>query len=565
VVFGLRITFCGDAIPVNAPLKSDDFFGEALQKTFHVLATTSNACAEATLISALDSRGAEIVSAAARAILVRNSVLGQEALLEHWPTLKGLIAPVMTQFPGRMVRVLTKRLENLDLERAQIAMSAAVEIFEFDLIPKLLPHAENRRSAIHKDADSTLLALVKQLFDETHGRRTYVNKRDPQLARSRVVNDLENSLGRFEKHRSTTILTCFFTLAGRDNAHVVRLLSQSTEGGVVQQEVIKLLRTSDSPGVMKLLASFLDDPSPPLAGLQLAAERTDSAFVEECLKRIANGDQDQLGRNLKRISNWAWLEKGPAGWKSLYEGEQSAAVAWLILSGIDEDKKLATLEWVLNHGRVGARIRAAEALENLKGDKANSLVQGHLGDDDPRVRAALLSQLRVREIPGALSRLIASLVDTDPVVRKAVQKQLPEFKFRRYLDLFDSMDPEVQQANGKIVKRVDPDWRSQLEGELKAEMRLRRLRGLRIANCMEAGNEVYKSVLSFATDEEALTRQEAIAILGQSDAPEAIDAIRQALLDPQVIVRRAAEEVLKTKRSAPHRATASILAPPALA
>lgn len=542
--------------------KFDEFCGEALQKTFHVLATTSNACAEATLVSALDSRWAEVVTAAVRAILVRNSAAGQEAILDHWPTLQGLITPVAVQFSGRMTAVLSKRIEDSDLGRARNALRAAVDIGEYDVAAKMLPHLENRRSAIHQDAESALSAFTKLLFEETHGRRSYANKRDPQLARARVVNELENSLGRFDKHRNSTILSCFLVLAGRDNSYVIRLLSLAGGDGAIQQEAVKLLRTSDAPGVMRLLASFLDDPSAPLMALQIAAQRCDVPFVEECLRRIENGDREQLGRNLKKISHWQWLDKGPEAWASLYESEQSTAVTWTMLSGIEVEKKLKALKWVLAHGRVGARIRAAEALSEFPGEEPSSLVLQHLGDADARVRAALLSQLRPREIPGAVSRLIAFLVDTDPLVRKAVQKQLPEFKFRRYLDLFDSMDPAVQQANGKIVKRVDPDWRSQLEMELKAEMRLRKLRGLRIANYMEAGAEVFQAVLPFASDEEALTRQEAINVLAQSDAPQAAAAVRQALFDPHITVRQAAEDVLKAKRVAAADASAfSVLTP----
>jgi hypothetical protein len=536
---------------VNAnSTKSDEFCGEALQRTFHVLATTANACAETTLIAGLDSRWAEVAASAARAILVRNSASGQKAILDRWPVLGGLIAPVLMHFPGRMTAVLAQRLENPDPEQARIALRAAIDIGEYDIISKLLPALEARRSSVHLELEAALTSLTTQLFEEVHGRRSYQNRRDPQLARMRVVNELESSLGRFDRHRNSIILTCFLSLASRENSSVIRLLSQSSLGSLIQQEAVKLLRSSELPGVMRLLASFLDDSSAPLIGLQIAAQRTDAPFVEECLRRIESGDREQLSRNLKKAPQWQWLEKGPEAWASLYESEQSTAVSWCMLSNMDAGRKLNAIRWILAKGRVGARIRAAESLAEFQGEEANSLVLQHLGDTDARVRAALLSQLRERQLPGAVSRLIASLVDTDPHVRKAVQKQLPEFKFRRYLDLFDSMDPAAQQANGKIVKRVDPEWRRQLENELKAEMRLRRLRGLRIAQFMEAGAEVFQAVLPFAADEEALTRKEAIIVLGQSDAVQAVAALRQALMDPNVTVRQAAEEILKSKHLA---------------
>ncbi len=533
-----------------SPNHTDEFCDPALLKTFNVLATTANICAEATLIAALDSPSAEIVTAAAKSLLVRKSELGKKAIIGHWESIKDLLVPVFDTFPGRMVDTLSKELASADAVLGQTAIKVAVDISEYDFIPHLIPHVENRRSPLHKEAESALAALTQSLYDETHGKRSYAKKRDPQLARGRVTTVLETSLSRFEQHRSQTILTSFLVLAGRENSQIVRLLSLVDAAGIANQETAKLLRTSMVPGVMRLLASFLDDQHAPLMALQIAATRKDGEFVEECLRKIENGDRTQLAQNLGKITNWQWLSLSEETWKTLYESEQAAAISWAVLSGIPLARKFEILSWSLQHGRPGARFRAAEALADFQGDEANALVLDHLHDTDPRVRAALLGQLRSREIPSAIAKLVAALEDRDPQVRKAVQKHLPEYRFRRFADLFDSMEPPMQNANGRIVRRADPDWKSQLEVELKSDMRLRKLRGLRMAQCMKAGNEVFRDVLPCVRDEEALVRQEAISVLSQSAAPEAIAAIRQCLLDEQVIVRRAAEEALRERGTA---------------
>ena len=112
------------------------------------------------------------------------------------------------------------------------------------------------------------------------------------------------------------------------------------------------------------------------------------------------------------------------------------------------------------------------------------------------------------------------------------------------------MSPEMQRLNGKVVKLADPQWPQQLIAELTSETRLRRLRALHIAQCMEAGNAVYREVLPLASDSEAITRKEAVRALSHADAPEAIEAIRQCLFDDQVTVRQAAEAALQRMRIA---------------
>lgn len=516
-----------------------------LQRTFQVLAATANDCAESTLIGALDSRSAEIVAAAAKAILIRQGSKGQDALLDHWGALGEFFKPICLQFPGRLVKTLAKRLEGDDWQRARQALKIAIEIEEFDFIPHLLPLVENRRSPLRKDAEDALVALSRLLYDETHGHRSYVKRRDPQLVRSRVLNALEACIGRFEKHQASAVLVSFLMLAGKDHVQLARMSTIDGSGGPAQQEMFALLRKSDEPGVMRLLASFLDDHNPPLAALQIVAQRVDNPFIDECLTRIDRADRQVLAKNCSRIEDWQWLNMSEKAWAGLYEREQTAAVTWAMSSGASREHKLSALRWFLQFGRQSARLRAAEALSSFPGEDANALVLGHLSDSNPLVRAELLSQLRPREIQGAMTRLLKALDDPDPQVRSAIQKQLPEFRFRRYADLFDAMQPEVQSANGRIVKAVDPLWRGQLEAELQSETRLRKLRGLRMAQCMNAGDEVVKAVLPFTTDDDALTRQEAIRVLGASRSPEAIEAIRQALLDPQPSVRRAAEEVMQ--------------------
>lgn len=527
--------------------QTDEYCDPALQKTFQVLATTANTCAETTLITALDSPSAEIVTAAAKRILIRKSDAGKQAIVRHWDSLKVLLTPIFDLFPGRMVDTLAANLSSSDSILQQLSLRIAIDICEYDFVPHLLPHVENRRSSLHQEAEAALGSLTQSLYDETHGKRSYAKKRDPQLARARVTLELEKCLGRFEQHRNQSILTSFLALAGRENSQVVRYLSLVDSAAVVNQETAKLLRSSTVPGVMRLLASFLDDQHAPLMALQIAASRKDGEFVEECLRRIAIGDRNNLAQNLGKISTWQWLTLREETWKTLYESEQAAAVTWAVLSGIPLARKLEILQWSLQHGRAGARLQAAESLAQFRDEEANQLVLGHLHDVDPRVRAALLNQLRSREIPSAVAKLVAALEDRDPIVRSTVQKHLPEYRFRRFADLFDSMEPPMQAANAKIVRRADPDWKPQLEAELRSDVRVKKMRALRMAQCLSAGNEVFRDVLPAVRDEEALVRQLAIGVLSQSSASEAIAAIRQCLLDEQVSVRCAAEEALSQR------------------
>ena len=76
------------------------------------------------------------------------------------------------------------------------------------------------------------------------------------------------------------------------------------------------------------------------------------------------------------------------------------------------------------------------------------------------------------------------------------------------------LDAEARRSTGLLVKRIDPHTVPLLREELKSPMRTRRLRGLAIAQAVEAVEALEPLVIELLEDEDHMVRVEAATTLG---------------------------------------------------
>jgi hypothetical protein len=160
------------------------------------------------------------------------------------------------------------------------------------------------------------------------------------------------------------------------------------------------------------------------------------------------------------------------------------------------------------------------------------------------VQAAVVPQLRERNLPGALARLIELIDSPHAPVRDAARGSLVEFTFRRFTASFDMLDDEVRRSTGRLVRKVDPQAIPTLRLEMSAQARSRRLRALVMVAAMECTKELENEVVTLLTDEDHLVRAAAAQALSACPTDKTIAALREALLDRSVTVQHAAEESL---------------------
>lgn len=514
-----------------------------IERTLSVLAETKNEAALPVLISALDSSDMTIQEGAIRALLARRSPIGQRELLsrlhrggERWRQIIG-------EGRGQLTQALRDAVLGADVQMCANACDAVLWFREYDLMQSLITAAEDEANENSTLAAKTLLSLADLLYEQLSSPRDYNDRRDPQLVRAHVVSSLENSIRRFNRHGRSEIMIAFLTLAERDNAVLKQILIDPLHP--VYLAVVDGLLHQERSGVMRMLLSFLDDPHAPSTAMGVLARRSDQKFVQHVLRKIGYEPSAVARANLKRVENIPWLRGRFEVLDALDDACQHSAVKMLMASNVKRTDAFKVIEHLLTKGKPGGRRMASEAIAHFHGALANTLVLKALEDEDPCVQAAVVSQLRARGIPEALTRLIALVDSPHQIVREAAAGSLSEFDYDRYLSAFELLAEDVRKSTGLLVKKVNSHAIPSLREEMKNHSRTRRLRAIAVACAMDAVAQLEVPILALLVDEDHLVRAEAAKALAVCDTPAVRQALREAMRDRALIVQETAERSLQ--------------------
>ncbi|MBI1901713.1 MAG: HEAT repeat domain-containing protein, partial [Planctomycetia bacterium] len=402
-----------------------------------------------------------------------------------------------------------------------------------------------------------VVQLAGLLHEETRHRAR--PRPDLHIHRRTLVQCLEPAALHFPLHRRSELVEAFLTVAGRDHPTLKQTLAEVDHP--CHAIVVDVLFESRSPGVMKLLLDFLEQPQPTIPALNILGRRCDLPFLDLLLARVAQGLSMLAALNLKRVETIPWADPKEGTLAALDDPRQQGAVELLMASGVKRITVFRTLAWLMREGSAGGRRAAVSAIAEFATSEAANLVVDALDDPDPHVQAAALRQLRPRGVPGALGRLVAAADSPFAAIRAAAHDGLTEFRLKRYLLSFDTMADDVRRTTGELVRKIDPVAVPMLRDELHCDIETRRLRAVRAAQAMHATRDVEAALVERLLDENHLIRVEAATALAQNDSPAAQAALRDALRDKSQLVREAARESLDAivRRARSH---APPLAPP---
>ncbi len=395
----------------------------------------------------------------------------------------------------------------------------------------------------------TLLKLIEAFYEELAGPRDYTNRRDPQRMREYILGLLEGSLARFARHQSEQIMESFLLLVPRDNSFLKQTLNDPRHPAYLM--INQLLTNSSRGGIMRLVLSFLDDPAAPSSAMTLLAHRTDQRFIEYVLKKIGFEPSPQVALNLKRMESIPWLQENLSQLSKFDEASQHAIGVLAVRSGMPRRLAFRVIEWILLHGKVGGRRNAALLLSEFQGAEANALLLQCLQDRDYQVVANLILQIRPRGVPGALGRLTEYLLHPNLAIQQAARESLAEFTFKRYLSVYDMLDPEVRRSTGDLVLKVDTNALTELLNEFQAPARSRRLRAIAMTQLLDVVYAMEEALIELLSNEDHVVRAEAAKALAQCDTDTARQALADALIDRSVIVQEAAQNSLQELANIP--------------
>lgn len=516
---------------------------EGLKTTLEVLTKTRNEAATRALMPALDSRRWSIQSGVLRALLDRHSSLAQREILKRLHTVDGRWRGIIEQRPGRMLDALREAVNGRDTQLFENACTAIVWQREYSLMGVLVTALEDTNNPNADRAAQTVLELSELLYEELAAPRDYGNRRDPQVVRRNVIGSLEPSVRRYSRHQRREVLDAFLILVHRENATLKQILMEPHQSSYLP--LIDALAENQHGGVSRLILSYLDDPRPPLAVLNVLARRSDRKFLEHLLDKVGDESSAVAKQNLKRIELFPWLDLEGTALDRLDDLGQQHAMKLLLWSGVNRAHVFQVIEHLLVKGKPLGRRAATAALAEFSGPEADVLALAALGDFDPEVQAQAARQLRSRGIPGALQHLIDLLDSPHVVVQQAARENLGEFAFPRFMAAYDTLDERARHSTGMLVRKVDLETVPLLLKELNSPARTRRLRAIDVASTIGVVAEVEQAMIDLLSDEDYVVRIEAATALAQSVTPLSQRALEGALADTSQLVQEAAERSLQ--------------------
>lgn len=523
-----------------------------LPTTFDVLGRTINPAAIPLLIAGLNVRHEAIRVRALQALLKQRNAVGNQAIIRCLPEYSGEMREVLEAERGVLTPAIRQALGQSNAQMRQNAFAMVRWLEDYAQFPALLQHIDDPQYLDREQAIHAMLDLVSRLHDHLKfgtvgttpkaGTRQALFLRNAESIRHQLLVSLETACGRFDKHRCPAVVESLLILVDANSLILKRLLREGNEA--LRSELEHQLLTSTHPGVLTLIFQFLTQNYPPPAAMAAFSRRTDAEFVCHLLRNWPRRLTPFQQKNLREITVIPWLSSEPPGLELIPPGLHTAALRFLLATGISEDARLAVLEWMVRQGSLDGRHAATDLLANLKDRRIQEVVLDGLTSEVPDVQAWATSQLRSREIPHAIEMLVERLDSPMPPVRDAARSELNDFNLLKVLDFHEHLEAEVGLRVGRLIQKIDPLTVDKLRAELFHPAHRRRIRAAGGSVKLGLQRLVAAELLGLLRDPDTLVRRTAVEALASIPGSYSVESIRPLLQDPSPRVRESAARAL---------------------
>ncbi len=514
-----------------------------LAATFQFLAKTENEAAVDVLVAGLECPYKSTQYNSLRAVLDRRSPEGHRQVFRRLSKMDERSREIINDRPERLAGAVTEALQDPSQKACESACNAIVAFRLYESLPTLVSVLVDSENSHTETIARTILKLAELFYAELSGTSDEPKRKQQGVVRDRITSGLEDATRKFHRHQRIEVVEAFLLIAKQKNITLRQLLQRPSDAG--HRPIIDVLSNSERGGVIRLLLGFLEDPQMPHVVAEVLTQRCDAKFVDHLLRSVGPRPSKTVDATLKRFESIAWAKPGHEVFDELSDEAQQDAVHFLMASSMDRSEVLEVLGYLLLEGRPAGRRAAAGAMEQFEDPQASVLVVRALNDEDPQVRAALIVQLRQRQIPGAFSLLIRMVDNPPEEVQAALRKALPEFTLRQFLPNFDSMPEAFQPLAGHLVRKIDPKVVDKIAAEMNVLSPVRRRRAVKAAAAMGLVQEMEETVVRLLTDDDHMVRAAAAKSLADCKSMPSWEALRDALLDSSFVVKEAAEKSLE--------------------
>jgi hypothetical protein len=502
----------------------------------------------ATLGEAVRSSRPKVRAAAIRAAIRRHDSATHMQLIRGFDTLtpadQAILCAAHSSMPHHAAPALRSAIRKGDGRHCKNACQIAAMSHDFELFPTLLKAAEQKVHRHRAEVTATILelahAVVHAVARWAAGDRT--SPRDPSFVRHQMLASLEQSVSRFKMHGRQEVLNAFLLIAPFENKTMTRILQDPSHP--CHQAAVGELTSTKEASILDRLVHAMSDAELATPILETIARRNDQTFINALLQGLKHAVSIRVLHNMKRLDRVAWLEHNHDALLELDGRCQATAVELATASGIRRDQVFSLLESVLHNGLAEGRRASCQAMANFNRPQADELVLRALNDPDAGVQAAAVRQLRDRQVPDGLQRLVAFLDSSSHEIREAARSSLAEFNFTRFRTMFDLLDAQAARTTGILVHKVDHTAQQQLIDELSSPSLTSKLRAIEMAIAMDATADVEDQLIELLTNENVALRKEVVAALAHCHTNRAAEALEFAMSDPVASIADAAREAL---------------------
>jgi hypothetical protein len=251
----------------------------------------------------------------------------------------------------------------------------------------------------------------------------------------------------------------FFSEAGADRDLYLQLRLPNSP---VYVAAYRRLLKGTEPYLFQLITRCLDRLNPPQIVPQIISERSDIPFLDALFKNIKQPLSLELKTNLANLPPLAWISQIGSFLGQFDADAQCGLILLLQNINLKEAELQMYLLDIFEHSKGAGRLAILSALTDFSGAEIDHLIWEASGDTDPSVQAEALTQLSLRELPGAPSRIIQFIESPHEEVRDTIQKLLPNFRFSRFMQTFDQLDDEQRRRMFNVVRQLDKQTLSEL-------------------------------------------------------------------------------------------------------
>lgn len=518
---------------------------DGLAITFQALNESRNLAVGEVLAFAYENNDPQIRQYAIESILKFPRGQCGTRVVETWHELGPDLQVTVLKAPRALTNSIRVALRSDIRQTVENGLELTATISEPQLIPELLRLAENDRCALRPQAASTLATVVESMVSDSKGSGQPSHTFDHRSTiKDQVIECIEKSVKRFAQHRSTEIIEAFLMLVDCSNQYLSKCLMSPRD--MAMAAIVKVLVENTRPTIVHgLLVEFLAQSNSPPTVVRVWSQRNDSSFIEAFCIKVGRFPTEVIRRNLKRLKSIRWLKGSLSHLAELNENQQIAVSQILRLASLDSNDVFRVLEFLMLHGALKVKQRAAELVCDIRTPAADRLVSRFVEHEDPTIQSIMLGQMREREIPGAVGLLVKALDSEHPQVQATARRCFPDVAIDRYLASFDSLDEESQKSSGELMLKIDAKAIPKLADELSNGNRNRRLRAVHVVETLGLVEQLDENVADVLEEDDYYVRLEAVRVLGRCRSSFSRRVLRDAMMDPSTKVRLAAEKALQ--------------------